>query len=58
MDIVLVKRRLLLSLEAVTVGVPHGSLPGPLLFFICINHLDDKVGIIVTNFADDTKLVV
>jgi len=40
------------SLERVTTGL----CPGPLLFLIYINDLEEDVGSKVFEFADDTKL--
>ena len=38
------------------VGAPHGSIPCPLLFFICINDLPNGFNSNVKIFADDTSL--
>ena len=38
------------------VGAPHGSIPCPLLFFICINDLPNDFNSNVKIFADDTSL--
>ena len=41
--------------SAVSSGVPHGSILGPLLFIV-YNDLDEKMTSTVLKFADDTKI--
>ena len=42
--------------KKIEVGVPQGSVLGPLLFLIHINDLQNNTSLRVLNFADDTML--
>ena len=44
------------TLKNVSVGVPQGSILGPLLFLIYINDLTEGVSSNAKLFADDTSL--
>ena len=42
--------------EKIDVGVPQGSVLGPLLFLVHINDLQNNTNLKILNFADDTLL--
>ena len=44
--------------KTISKGVPQVSILGPLLFIIYVNDLADNMGGAITQFADDTSLVV
>ena len=44
-------------LQPVLSWPPQGSVLGPLLFFVCINGLDNNIANHLLKFADDTKLL-
>ena len=46
------------NLRPVSIGVPQGSILGPLLFLVYVNHLPNSTTISPRQFADDTCLVL
>ena len=41
-----------------TAGVPQGSIIGPLLFLVFINHIVEEINSSIRLFADDTSLYI
>ena len=46
------------NLRPVNIGVPQGSIPGPLLFLVYVNDLSKSTKTSSRLFADDTCLVL
>ena len=46
------------TLESVAIGVPQGSILGPLLYLIYVNDIHNSVDSTVLSFADDTSVIV
>ena len=47
------------SLKMIKYGVPHGPIPGPILFLIYINDLPLNIqGVKLILYADDTSILI